>query len=131
MLPLQDYACGAAAYAAIAAALQSGAYDTNQAAVVLRYYAQSRKDMASYVAELEHLSNQMNHVVQEYVLLAELHAQMMEKVEESSAWDAKEPGHMLRVVHLIKQAGKRNSVPSMLLNKHSRRQSAIVLRISD
>jgi len=106
MLPLQDYACGAAAYAAIAAALQSGAYDTNQAAVVLRYYAQSRKDMASYVAELEHLSNQMNHVVQEYALLAELHAQMMEKVEESPAWDAKEPGHMLRVVHLIKQAGE-------------------------
>ncbi|UPK43308.1 hypothetical protein [Paenibacillus pabuli] len=106
MLPLQDYACGAAAYAAIAAALQSGAYDTDQAAVVLRYYAQSRKDMASYAAELEHLSNQMNHVVQEYALLAELHAQMMEKVEESSAWDAKEPGHMLRVVHLIKQAGE-------------------------
>lgn len=106
MLPPQDYACGPAAYAAIADALQSGVYETDQAAIVLRYYADSRKDMASYVAELEHLSNQMNHVVQAYALLADLYAQMMEKVEDSTAWDAKEPGHVLRVIHLIEQAGE-------------------------
>lgn len=106
MLPPQDYACGPAAYAAIADALQSGAYETDQAAMVLRYYANSRKDMASYVAELGHLSNQMNHVVQEYALLADLYAQMMEKIEDSPAWDAKEPGHVLRVIHLIEQAGE-------------------------
>ncbi|KGP81293.1 MULTISPECIES: hypothetical protein [unclassified Paenibacillus] len=104
MLPPQDYACGPAAYAAIAAALQSGIYETDQAAKVLRYYANSRQDMAVYVAELGHLSNQMNHVVQEYALLADLYAQMMEKVEDSAAWDAKEPGHVLRVINLIKQA---------------------------
>ncbi|KAF4324978.1 hypothetical protein G195_001677 [Phytophthora kernoviae 00238/432] len=106
MLPPQNYACGPAAYAAIAAALQSGIYETDQAAKVLRYYANSRQDIAAYVAELEHLSNQMNHVVQEYALLADLYAQMIEKVEDSAAWDAKEPGHVLRVINLIKQAGE-------------------------
>ncbi|MGX1831771.1 hypothetical protein ACWIE6_26415 [Paenibacillus taichungensis] len=106
MLPPQDYACGPAAYTAIADALQSGAYETEQAAMVLRYYANSRKDMVSYIAELKHLSNQMNHVVQEYAVLAELYAQMMEKVEDSTAWDVKESGHVLRVIGLIEQAGE-------------------------
>ncbi|MGP3783466.1 hypothetical protein [Paenibacillus sp. 1A_MP2] len=131
MLPPQDYACGPAAYAAIAAALQSGVYETDQAAKVLRYYANSRQDMAAYVVELGHLSNQMNHVVREYALLADLYAQMMEKVEDSPAWDAKEPGLVLRVINLIKQVGKRNSVPSMPLNRPSLRQLVTVLRISD
>lgn len=31
---------------------------------------------------------------------------MMEKIEDSPAWDAKESGHVLRVIHLIKQAGE-------------------------
>ncbi|MGC5775993.1 hypothetical protein [Paenibacillus pabuli] len=106
MLPPQDYACGPAAYEAIAAALQSGAYETNQAAIVLRYYTRSRQDMAAYAAGLGHLSDQMAQVMREYALLADLYAQMMELVEESTAWDAKEPGHVLRVIHLIEQAGE-------------------------
>ncbi|QOS81213.1 hypothetical protein JNUCC31_10365 [Paenibacillus sp. JNUCC31] len=105
MLPHHDYACGAAAYAAIADALESGTYETDQAAGVLRYYAKSRQDIASYVGGLGHLSDQMIHVIREYVLLSDLYTQIMEKVEDS-AWDAKEQGHVQRVIHLIAKAGE-------------------------
>ncbi|MGF9700418.1 hypothetical protein [Paenibacillus sp. MABNR03] len=104
MLPPRDYTCGAAAYSTIAAVLQSGVYDTGQAANVLRYYAKSRQDIASYVTGLGHLSDQMVHVMREYVSLSDLYLEIIEMVNHSVLWNAKEPGCVQRVIVLIHQA---------------------------
>ncbi|WP_458463088.1 hypothetical protein [Paenibacillus sp.] len=105
MLPPQDYACGAAAYASIAAALQSGTYDAEQAATVLRYYAKSRWDIASYVAGLEHLSNQMDQVIDEYELLANLYTLIVEVIDDPISWNSREPECVQSVIELIRKAG--------------------------
>ncbi|WJM07677.1 hypothetical protein ACMX2M_28905 [Paenibacillus polymyxa] len=105
MLPPQDYACGAAAYAAIAGALQSGTYDAEQAATVLRYYAKSRWDIASYVAGLKHLSIQMDQVIDEYELLANLYTMIVEEIDNSISWDAREPECVQSLIELIRKAG--------------------------
>ncbi|CAI6084267.1 hypothetical protein PAECIP112173_04230 [Paenibacillus sp. JJ-100] len=105
MLPIQDYACGADAYAAMAAALQSGEYDAGQAATVIRYYANSRWDIASYIAGLEHLSNQMDQVIDQYKLLANLYTTIVEVVDDSISWDSREPKCVQRVIELIRKVG--------------------------
>ncbi|MBY0116278.1 hypothetical protein [Paenibacillus xylanexedens] len=105
MLPSQDYACGSAAYTVMAATLQSGTYDTEQAATVLRYYARSRLDIASYVAELEYLSARMVHVMREYTLLAELYSEIVDVVNDSISWNTKEPDCVQRIIKLIGKAG--------------------------
>jgi len=105
MLPSQDYACGAAAYTVMAATLQSGAYDTEQAATVLRYYAKSRLDIASYVAGLKHLSIQMDQVINEYELLANLYTMIVEVIDDSISWDSREPDCVQNVIKLIRKAG--------------------------
>lgn len=105
MLPPQDYACGAAAYTVMAAALQSGTYDAEQTATVLRYYAKSRLDIASYVAGLEHLSTQMDQVINEYELLANLYTMIIEEIDNSISWDSREPECVQRVIELIRKAG--------------------------
>ncbi|WP_339179558.1 hypothetical protein [Paenibacillus sp. FSL R5-0701] len=105
MLPSQDYACGSAAYTVMAATLQSGTYDTEQAATVLRYYARSRLDIASYVAGLEYLSARMVHVMREYALLAELYSEIVDVVNDSISWNTKEPDCVQRIIKLIGKAG--------------------------
>ncbi|MGN7415821.1 hypothetical protein [Paenibacillus sp. SAF-068] len=105
MLPSQDYACGAAAYEAIAAVLQSGTYDAEQAATVLRYYAQSRMDIASYVAGLKHLSIHMGQVIDEYELLANLHTMIVELMDDCIPWDSREPECVQSMIELIRKAG--------------------------
>ncbi|WP_146117118.1 MULTISPECIES: hypothetical protein [unclassified Paenibacillus] len=105
MLPPQDYACGAAAYAAIAVVLQTETYDTEQAAAVLCYYAKSRLDIASYVAGLKHLSIQMDQVINEYELLANLYTMIVEVIDDSISWDSREPECVQRVIELIRKAG--------------------------
>ena len=105
MLPSQDYACGAAAYKVMATTLQSGAYDTEQAATVLRYYARSRLDIASYVAGLAYLSDRMVHVMHEYALLAELYSEIVDVVNDSISWNTKEPKCVQNVIELIREAG--------------------------
>lgn len=105
MLPSQDYACGAAAYAAIAVVLQTETYDAEQAAAVLRYYAKSRLDIASYVAGLKHLSIQMDQVIYEYELLANLYTMIVEVIDDSIAWDSREPDCVQNVIKLIRKAG--------------------------
>ncbi len=105
MLPPQDYACGAAAYTVMATTLQAGAYDTEQAATVLRYYARSRLDIASYVAGLAYLSDRMVHVMHEYALLAELYSQIVDVVNDSISWNTKEPKCVQNVIELIRKAG--------------------------
>ncbi|WP_458124189.1 hypothetical protein [Paenibacillus sp. Z3-2] len=105
MLPPQDYACGAAAYTAIVTALQSGTYDVEQAATVLRYYAESRLDIASYVAGLKHLSIQMDQVIDEYELLANLCTTIVEVVGDSISWDSREPECVQSVIEHIRKAG--------------------------
>ncbi|WP_307542002.1 hypothetical protein [Paenibacillus sp. W4I10] len=105
MLPSQDYACGAAAYTVMAATLQSGTYDTEQAVTVLRYYARSRLDIASYVAGLKHLSIQMDQVINEYELLANLYTMIVEVIDDSISWDSREPDCVQRVIELIRKAG--------------------------
>lgn len=105
MLPPQDYACGAAAYEAIAAVLQSGTYDPEQVATVLRYYAQSRMDIASYVAGLKHLSIHMDQVINEYELLAHLYTMIVEGIDDSISWDSREPECVQSVIELIRKAG--------------------------
>ncbi|MDQ0173625.1 hypothetical protein [Paenibacillus tundrae] len=107
MLPPQDYACGAEAYTTIAAALQSGTYDTVEAAIVLRYYAKSRQDIASYVAALEHLSLHMDRVISEYALLAEHYSNIVEVINDYSAWDARESQSVQKVIEQIQRAGDR------------------------
>ncbi|WFR64510.1 hypothetical protein P9222_10450 [Paenibacillus amylolyticus] len=105
MLPPQDYACGAAAYEAIAAVLQSGTYDAVQAATVLRYYAQSRMDIASYVAGLKHLSIHMEQVIDEYEQLASLYTMIIEVIDDSISWNSREPEYVQSVMELIRKAG--------------------------
>nr|WP_154960694.1 hypothetical protein [Paenibacillus xylanexedens] len=105
MLPAQDYACGSAAYTAVADVLQSGNYESNQAATVLRYYAYTRGDIASYVKALEHLSPQMDQVIVKYTQLADLYTSIVEVLDDSAAWDAREPGSVQRVSELIRNAG--------------------------
>ncbi|MFC9712182.1 hypothetical protein ACFTRD_28990 [Paenibacillus sp. NPDC056933] len=105
MLPHHDYACGAAAYAAIADALESGTYETDHTATVLRYYAKSRLDIASYVAGLEHLSDQMVHVMREYALLANLYSEIIDAVDASILWDTKQPDCVQRVIEFVRKAG--------------------------
>jgi len=105
MLPPQDYACGADAYATIAAVLQSGTYDAEQAAIVFRYYAKSRLDIATYVAGLKHLSIQMDQVIDEYELLANLYTTIVEVIDDSISWDSREPESVQSVIELIRKAG--------------------------
>nr|WP_154891804.1 hypothetical protein [Paenibacillus xylanexedens] len=105
MLPAQDYACGSAAYTAVADVLQSGNYESNQAAAVLRYYAYTRGDIASYVRALEHLSPHMDQVIVKYTQLADLHASIVEVLDDSAAWDAREPESVQQVIELIRNAG--------------------------
>ncbi|MCM3175574.1 hypothetical protein [Paenibacillus sp. MER 99-2] len=107
MLPPQDYACGAEAYTTIAAALQSGTYDTVEAEIVLRYYAKSRQDIALYVAALEHLSVHMDRVIREYALLADHYSNIVEVIDDSAAWDAREPQSVQEVIEQIQRAGLR------------------------
>lgn len=107
MLPPQDYACGAEAYSNISAALQSGTYDTIEAAIVLRYYARSRQNIASYVAALEHLSVHMDRVISEYAILAEHYSNIVEVLDDSAAWDAREPQSVQKVIEQIQRAGDR------------------------
>ncbi|MFX3648041.1 MAG: hypothetical protein ACE3K2_21145 [Paenibacillus sp.] len=105
MLPSQDYACGAAAYTVMAATLQSGTYDTEQAATVLHYYAKSRLDIASYVAGLKHLSIHMDQVIDEYEQLASLYTMIVEVIDDSISWDSREPECVQSVMELIRKAG--------------------------
>ncbi|WP_145414476.1 hypothetical protein [Paenibacillus xylanexedens] len=105
MLPAQDYACGSAAYTAVAEVLQSGNYESNQAAAVLRYYAYTRGDIASYVRALEHLSPHMDQVIVKYTQLADLYASIVEVLDDSAAWDAREPESVQQVIELIRNAG--------------------------
>jgi hypothetical protein len=105
ILPAQDYACGSAAYTAVADVLQSGNYECNQAAMVLRYYACTRGGMASYVRALEHLSPHMDQVIVQYTQLADLYVSIVEVLDNSAAWDAREPGSVHRVSSLIRSAG--------------------------
>ncbi|MCK6078886.1 hypothetical protein [Paenibacillus silvae] len=105
MLPAQDYACGSAAYTAVADVLQSGNYESNQAAAVLRYYAYTRGDISSYVRALEHLSPHMDQVIEQYTQLADLYVSIVEVLDNSAAWDASEPESILRVSELIRSAG--------------------------
>lgn len=105
MLPAQDYAFGSAAYTAVADVLQSGNYESNQAAAVLRYYAYTRGDIASYVRALEHLSPHMDQVIVQYTRLADLYVSIVKVLDNSAAWDAREPESILRVSELIRSAG--------------------------
>lgn len=105
MLPAQDYACGSAAYTAVADVLQSGNYETHQAAAVLRYYAYTRGAIASYVRALKHLSPQMDQVIKKYTTLAIIYASIVELLDDSAAWDAREPGSVQQVIELIRNAG--------------------------
>jgi hypothetical protein len=105
MLPAQDYACGFAAYTAVAEVLQSGNYESHQAAMVLRYYARTRGDIASYVRALQHLSPHMDQVIEQYTQLADLYVSIVEVLDNSAAWDASEPESILRVSELIRSAG--------------------------
>ncbi|MGQ8874958.1 hypothetical protein [Paenibacillus sp. TSA_86.1] len=105
MLPGQDYACGAAAYTAIADVLQSGNYESDQATTVLRYYAYTRGDIALYVKTLEHLSPYMNQVIMRYTKLADIYRSIIEVLDDSTAWDVREPESVQRVSELIQSAG--------------------------
>ncbi|MGO4533023.1 hypothetical protein AB4Z30_28405 [Paenibacillus sp. 2TAF8] len=105
MLPAQDYACGSAAYTAIADVLQSGNYESHHAASVLRYYAYTREDIALYVKALEHLSPYMDQVIKRYTILANIYASIVEVLDNSAAWNAREPESVQRVSELIRSAG--------------------------
>ena len=105
MLPAQDYACGSAAYTAIRDVLQSGNYESDQAASVLRYYAYTREDIALYVKALEHLSPYMDQVIKRYTILANIYASIVEVLDNSAAWNAREPESVQRVSELIRSAG--------------------------
>ncbi|WP_434749337.1 hypothetical protein [Paenibacillus amylolyticus] len=105
MLPAQDYACGSAAYTAIRDVLQSGNYESDQAATVLRYYAYTRGDIATYVKALKHLSPDMDQVIVQYTQLADIYTSIVEVLDDSVAWDAREPESVQRVSELIRSAG--------------------------
>lgn len=104
MLPTRDYACGSAAYSAMASALETSVYDPRQAAAVLRYYCRSREIMASYVAGLGYLSDQMAQVIQEYRSLSDLYLEMIRWVDHCDLWDVKEPECVQSVIALLHQA---------------------------
>lgn len=104
MLPSQDYACGSAAYSAIASALQTSVYEPRQAAAVLRYYCKSREIIACYVAGLGYLSDQMVQVIQEYTSLSGLYLEIIGWVDQSNLWNVKEPGCVQSVIALLHQA---------------------------